>query len=634
MSNNTVSKSSNFLVDNVSKGFDNLFNDIDISLEKLLGDPYIMTSLRVFLGLYAAFAAPQLPKNIALLMDSTLIRIIFAAAIVYAGLKDPLTAILIAIVFIVTLQTANKYKLYDTSESITKLGGISWLPSAKLAQLNNIKQRNEDISKHNKEIKNEKQPVSTLTPELLRQNSREMNRHILNAQLLNNQRIQNLKNEMERTKLSNTIQDAIHKATTKAELQANAILKTNEETNARIEAEAKAREAESDARTLSNVQRFEPLMSADYNNYELYEHHGLIDSAHQLSSNVISGAHKIGSGMINGVHDLGEGIIQGVDELGTGILRGTHELGSELLKTVDSAGNTVLVSAKKLGKGVLKGVSNTSDGALKSAHQISSGVIDGTFNLTNNVLSGDIENGLITSVNDIGSGLLGGVQYLGDGVISGVNELGTGVIDSVNDLGYGTIDSLQHLGKGVIGGVGNVGQGVFRGVNKLGNNVVSGTQHLGNGLVGGITDISNNLLENHNNYYNEYFDHNLNTNEPFNSDDGLLESTPTNNSYFSTINNLGTNLLDNNNTPSNEDEVKDRQFYVQNYCNGDFTTSDQFNQVQNNNLINANQESCIQTFENQHCPQGLQQNQVEAYLNDNTPFNGDGRVTVGRNQFN
>ena len=43
--------------------------------------------------------------------------------------RDPSIAILVAIAFIVTLQTANKFSLYETSLSKAAPGELSWLPS-------------------------------------------------------------------------------------------------------------------------------------------------------------------------------------------------------------------------------------------------------------------------------------------------------------------------------------------------------------------------------------------------------------------------------------------------------------------------------------------------------------------------
>ena len=101
-------------------------------LNKGLGNPYINTALKVCIGLYAALAAPQLPPAIILLLDNTVVRVLWAFLIVFLALGDPGIALMTAIAFIVTLQLANKYKLINSSLAVSEAGrNTSWLPSAK-----------------------------------------------------------------------------------------------------------------------------------------------------------------------------------------------------------------------------------------------------------------------------------------------------------------------------------------------------------------------------------------------------------------------------------------------------------------------------------------------------------------------
>jgi hypothetical protein len=126
MSNNFLSK-----FGTTGESLNSVIDKAETELGNVLDNSYVYVALCVFLGLYAAFAAPNLPKNVALLLDSTVVRVIFAAVIVLTAFKNPIAAILLAVAFIVTLQTANKYKLYETSESVLAPGSISWLPSAR-----------------------------------------------------------------------------------------------------------------------------------------------------------------------------------------------------------------------------------------------------------------------------------------------------------------------------------------------------------------------------------------------------------------------------------------------------------------------------------------------------------------------
>ena len=45
----------------------------------------------------------------------------------------------------------------------------------------------------------------------------------------------------------------------------------------------------------------------------------------------------------------------------------------------------------------------------------------------------------------------------------------------------------------------------------------------------------------------------------------------------------------------------------------DFTSADQLNNSQSNEVPNVDQNSCIKTFNNQHCIQGLEQNSPDGF---------------------
>ena len=105
---------------------------IETVMNRALSNDYITTSIKVLLALYAALAAPKLPKVVLDILSSTLSKIVGAFLIVFMSTQNPGIALLIAVAFIITLQTANKMKLYDTSLSVADNElGLSWLPSSK-----------------------------------------------------------------------------------------------------------------------------------------------------------------------------------------------------------------------------------------------------------------------------------------------------------------------------------------------------------------------------------------------------------------------------------------------------------------------------------------------------------------------
>lgn len=111
--------------------FESVVKQIESILNTGLDNIYINTAIKVFLGLYAAFAAPSLPPNLVFLMDNTFVRISVAFVIILMATRDPSMALIMAIAFIMTLQTANKLRIINTSLSYSEPGESSWLPSAK-----------------------------------------------------------------------------------------------------------------------------------------------------------------------------------------------------------------------------------------------------------------------------------------------------------------------------------------------------------------------------------------------------------------------------------------------------------------------------------------------------------------------
>lgn len=121
----TLGASKNLVTGTVGEVID----DIEGGIQYGLSNKYVSTTLKVLIALYAAFAAPSLPKGIASFFDNSLVRIAVAILIVYLATKDSSLAILVALAFVLTLQTANKHKLINTSESVSPRGQLSWLPS-------------------------------------------------------------------------------------------------------------------------------------------------------------------------------------------------------------------------------------------------------------------------------------------------------------------------------------------------------------------------------------------------------------------------------------------------------------------------------------------------------------------------
>jgi hypothetical protein len=92
-----------------------VISTIEKLLNSALDNVYINTGIKVFLGLYAAFAAPNLPPFLLGLFDTILFRILVAFVIIFMAIREPSIAIMIAVAFVITLHAANKYKLIQTT---------------------------------------------------------------------------------------------------------------------------------------------------------------------------------------------------------------------------------------------------------------------------------------------------------------------------------------------------------------------------------------------------------------------------------------------------------------------------------------------------------------------------------------
>jgi len=108
-----------------------IISEVEKILNRSLDNIYLNTALKVFLVLYAALAAPRFPPKLVFLMDNIFVRIGIAFLIVFMALRDPSLALIIAVAFIISLQTANKLRLINTDLSSALPGETSWLPSAK-----------------------------------------------------------------------------------------------------------------------------------------------------------------------------------------------------------------------------------------------------------------------------------------------------------------------------------------------------------------------------------------------------------------------------------------------------------------------------------------------------------------------
>ena len=85
--------------------------NLNTGLNNFFQNEFVSWGLRILLVLYAAMVAPNINKDISYIFDSVIVRLIIACLIVFLSFHDTTLAILLAIAFVVSIQTLNKHKV-------------------------------------------------------------------------------------------------------------------------------------------------------------------------------------------------------------------------------------------------------------------------------------------------------------------------------------------------------------------------------------------------------------------------------------------------------------------------------------------------------------------------------------------
>ena len=108
----------------IEKSFNSLVKKMKIDAkgthQKLFQNKVIIWGVRGLLVVYAVFFAPHLSEGAAELFDNILFRFLMAAIIVYLSFVDPALAILLAIGFIISIMTLNKYKVAEIASEASQ----------------------------------------------------------------------------------------------------------------------------------------------------------------------------------------------------------------------------------------------------------------------------------------------------------------------------------------------------------------------------------------------------------------------------------------------------------------------------------------------------------------------------------
>ena len=93
-------------------------NIVKLNLDNVMSNEYASTMIGMFLALYGGLAAPNLPKPILAIFKQDIFRVIFLSLIAYTSTKDTRTAIMMSVVFIISLNTLNKRESEEGFKSL------------------------------------------------------------------------------------------------------------------------------------------------------------------------------------------------------------------------------------------------------------------------------------------------------------------------------------------------------------------------------------------------------------------------------------------------------------------------------------------------------------------------------------
>lgn len=93
------------------------------TLAKFDNNPNVTLGLSIFLVLYAALGAPNLPHYVAKVFGNPIFRVLAFFLIAYTANKNPIAAILAAVGMLISMQTLNKQEVAKGMASLVEDGG-------------------------------------------------------------------------------------------------------------------------------------------------------------------------------------------------------------------------------------------------------------------------------------------------------------------------------------------------------------------------------------------------------------------------------------------------------------------------------------------------------------------------------
>ena len=111
---------------------DNVLKIADSYLSVLHTNAYVAGAVTLFLVLYGAMAAPALPPMIAMLFENPVFKMLILVLVLIIRNYNPTMAVLIAIGFVISMQTLSKYRIFTMAN---ELSGIATAPIKAMGDL-------------------------------------------------------------------------------------------------------------------------------------------------------------------------------------------------------------------------------------------------------------------------------------------------------------------------------------------------------------------------------------------------------------------------------------------------------------------------------------------------------------------
>lgn len=105
----------------LAKSLPNPISGTKVIKDHLSSNVWCLWVIRVVLVIYAAFCAPNLNKEVSLIFDNVIVRLIIAALIIFLAYVDPASAILLAVSFVISIQTLNKFKVNNLQQNFVDM---------------------------------------------------------------------------------------------------------------------------------------------------------------------------------------------------------------------------------------------------------------------------------------------------------------------------------------------------------------------------------------------------------------------------------------------------------------------------------------------------------------------------------